>query len=87
LSRTSSSAKAGQPIVIALGPTELDEHVSAFDPAEIAKACPQCRETARVTCRGNETQKADACDLRLLRARRERPSGRTAEQRDELAPM
>jgi hypothetical protein len=33
------------------------------------------------------TDKADAQHLRLLGARRERPRGRAAEQRDELAPF
>ena len=38
-----------QSIVIALGPAELDKDIPAFDPAEIAKSCAQCRHTGRVT--------------------------------------
>src|SRR5215471_1724436 len=80
-----------QPIVIALRPTELDDEIATFDPAEVAKSGAKRRNATCVTGRGHQTEEADASDLRCLRARRKRPRTarrhrRAAKQRDELAP-
>ena len=75
-----------QPVVTALRPTELDDEIATFDPAEIAKSDAKGRNAACVTGRGYQTEEADTSDLRRLRARRERPRDRrAAEKRDELA--
>src|SRR5262249_12552169 len=77
-----------QPLVIALRPAIFDEEVRAFEPTAIAQPCAQCCQPGRVTRRGDKTQKADACNLRLLRPHRERPRcRRAAEQRDEIAAL
>ena len=76
-----------QAIVLATEPVVLDHHVLVLDVAGFAEAfikrgCRACRAIDRPTA-----DKADHRHRRLLRARRERPSGRsTAEKRrDELA--
>src|SRR5262245_15260780 len=75
-----------QPVIIALCPTELDEEIATFEPAEIAKTGAKRGSATCVTGRGHETEEADAGRLGCLRSRRERPRRhRTAEQRDELA--
>ena len=77
-----------QPIIIPLRPTELDEEIATFDPAEIAKSGAKRRNATCLTGRGYKTQEADTSNLKRLRARRERPrSSRAAEQRDEIAPF
>src|SRR5215472_3985736 len=68
-----------QPIVIALRPTELNDEIATFDPAEIAKSGAKRRNATYVTGRGHQTEEADTSDLgRLLCARRERPRDRRA---------
>src|SRR5436190_23901256 len=76
-----------QPVVIALRPTELDDEIATFGPAEIAKSGAKRRNTTCVTGRGHQTEEADTSDLRRLRARRKRPCRSAAEQRDELASL
>ena len=69
------------------GPTLLNPKVAAFHPAELAQLLAE-RSDARPDFRiafGEGHQHTDASHaLSLLRARRERPSRRAAEQRDEL---
>src|SRR5262249_3359438 len=51
------------------------------------KALSECREQAGVWLCRARMEKSDHRHLRLLRTRRQRPTGsRAAEQRDELAP-
>jgi hypothetical protein len=75
--RTSSAASA-------LRPLPFDDDVGALDVAEVTQARPQ-----PLTCGTLEgkAQKPDARWFRtLLRTRRERPSGRAADESEELAP-
>src|SRR5262249_41181401 len=77
-----------QPIIIPLRPTELDEEIATFDPAEIAKSGAKRRNATCLTGWGYKTQEADTSNLKRLRARRERPRRRrAAEERDEVAPF
>src|SRR5262249_42705980 len=76
-----------QAVVLAGKPVVLDRHVLALDVARFAKAltkrgCMACRTIAR-----SAAEKANHRSRRLLRARRERPGSRAAEQRYELAPF
>src|SRR5262249_25884595 len=61
----------------------------AVDPAQFLQPAQERRDAGSAfrIVRGGAHQHADASHpLRLLRARRERPRGRAAEQRDEIAP-
>src|SRR5262249_46830897 len=68
----------------------LDECVATVSPAQFLKCLTKCDDlhpSLRVEL-VIVVQKADPSHpLRLLRARRERPHRRTADQRDELAPL
>jgi hypothetical protein len=91
-SRSASVASATggqcrQPVVIALRPTELDDEIATFDPAEIATSGAKRRNATCVTRRGHQTEEADTSDVRRLRPRRKRPCRSAAEQRDELASL
>jgi len=65
-----------QPVVIAVRPTELDDEIATFDPAEVAKSGAKRRSATCVTGRGHQTEEADSSDLRWLRPRRKRPRER-----------
>src|SRR5262245_60513221 len=71
-------------------PTLLDAEARAFGPPELAKLLSECRD-ARLNVRiavGERHQHAHTPQaLAPLRACRERPRGRAAEQRDERAPV
>src|SRR5215831_12801752 len=81
------SCEVGQPIILILRPAILDRHILAFDVPAFANALPEC---GHKTCSVGGRRAAEEPDYRhrrLLRARRERPRGRAAEQRDEIAPL
>jgi hypothetical protein len=63
----------------------INRHVPAFDVAGVFQRLAECRHQVRV--KGLAVEKSDHRHSRLLRARRERPRGRAAEQRGELAPV
>ena len=66
----------------------VDDEVSTFNIAEFPQPLPKGVQVCRVRDLRCRLQHANAIDLRdLLRVRRERPRGRTAEQRDELTPL
>src|SRR6266446_7207016 len=70
-------------------PSKVDMDVTPLTPAELSQSFRECTDAYWrfwiILTWGHED--ADASHpLRLLRARRERPRGRAAEQRDELAP-
>src|SRR5262245_58943568 len=69
---------------------QLLRHYAAFAPAQLLQTSQKRRDfdaCLRITL-GNLDEHAYASHpLALLRARRERPRGRAAEQRDELAPF
>src|SRR5262249_4023140 len=76
---------------IAQGPQAiLDPQIAALAPAQFQQPLQERREPnlhVRIV-RSSRHEHADAPHLiALLRARRERPRGRTAHQRDELAPF
>src|SRR6516165_8205481 len=66
----------------------IDVDIAAFRPSTLFQPLPECRK-ASLACRivlGERDEHADAPHPLLLCARRERPRGRAAEQRDEVAP-
>src|SRR5262249_17302929 len=72
---------------IAGTPANIDPHVAAIGPAQFLQALQERRKTrlCLLIIRGQAHEHADP--PHLLRARRERPHRRAAEQRDELAPL
>jgi len=56
-----------QPIIIPVRPTELDEEIATFDPAEITKSGAKRRNATCLTGRGYKTQEADTSNLKRLR--------------------
>src|SRR5262249_51917605 len=75
----------GQSIVSAVRPAIFDRQVVTLDIASLAQALEERAHTVTVT--RTAAYKPHHRHRRLLRARRERPSGRAAEQRDELAAL
>src|SRR5262245_12497514 len=70
-------------------PSIVDPHVVADSPAQLLQPLMESCE-ARLSfsiIRGGIHEHADPAHLRLLRARRERPRSRAAEERDELAAL
>ena len=65
----------------------LDRHVLALDVAGFVEALAERSGIARGGLGRPGVDEADDRHRRLLRARRERPRRRAAEQRDELAPL
>src|SRR5262245_65990620 len=71
----------------ALPPAILDRDVAAFDPAEFVQPLHQGGDRLADHRRRGPAKEPDSWQLRrLLRARRERPGSRAADERDELAP-
>src|SRR5262245_27687176 len=83
-------SEASQALVIPAWPALLDVDIATFDPPEILQAPAERRHAELafgVLLRQPRNQHADAVHLlALLRARRERPRGRAAEECDEFAP-
>src|SRR5262249_24764274 len=76
-----------QSVILTVGPTEGDVNVLAFDIARVPQSQPKCHLVPSRFARRPAAEEPDHRQRRLLRARRERPSGYTAaEQRYELAP-
>src|SRR5262249_24459299 len=78
--------QARKSIVPAVGIAVFDRNVPAFDQAGFAQPFAECGEEGCELSGGGAVEISYHRHRRLLRARRERPSGSTAEQRDELAP-
>src|SRR5262249_15403661 len=72
-------------IVLTLQPVVLDLHVLAVDVAGFIEAFTKRDRIARVGLGRPVSDKPNHRHRALLRARRQRPSRRTAEQRDEIA--
>src|SRR5262249_30084570 len=69
-------------------PADIDAQIASFDPAESSQPLHQCsdpRFSDRIV-RVQVPQEANPPRARLLRARREGPHSRAAEQGNELAP-
>src|SRR6516162_4239711 len=79
--------EVGQYVVLVLRPAILDYNILALDVAGFANALAEC---GQITCTISKRRAAEKSNHRhrgLLRPRRERPRCRTAEKRDELAPV
>src|SRR5262249_53318638 len=75
--------KRRQPIVVTLRPAILDLDVLALDIACFFQSLPERAQAARVYVGRCAAEKSDHRHPALLRARRQRPSSRAAEKRDE----
>src|SRR5207245_5998502 len=77
--------EVGQSVVLILRPAILDHDILALDVAGSTNALPEC---GQIACTIGKRRAAEEPyhRHRLLRARGERPRGRAAEKRDELAP-
>jgi hypothetical protein len=73
-----------QSIELVLRPTIFDQDVAAINVAGFAQALPKCRHEIGAGLGRTIMQKPDDRHRRLLRARRERASSRTADVRDEF---
>src|SRR5262245_45979135 len=76
-----------QPLELTLSPAIFDRHVLALDIAGVLEALAECAHTVRKRVRRCTAEEPDHRHGRLLCARRERPRGRAAKKRDELAPF
>src|SRR5262249_36892854 len=77
----------GQAIAAPVCPAIFDRDRAALDPTEVVESPRECGRPLAFRQRGAVAQEPDNWSLRrLLRTRRERPSSRAAEQRDEIAP-
>src|SRR5262249_32132200 len=68
----------------------VNPYVPADGPAEFGEPLrkrPDPHRRVRIVCSQAHQRTDPPHSLRLLRARHKRPSGRAAEQRDELAPL
>src|SRR5262249_18502173 len=87
--RVSSDEISGQqwePVVLPLSIAILDYYVPVFDVARFSQGLEKCRQIRRARSWRSGVKKPDHRHGRLLRPRREWPSGYTAaDQRDELA--
>src|SRR5262249_3827680 len=78
----------GQAIAAPVCPAIFDRDRAALDPTEVVEPPRECGRPLAFRQRCAVAQEPDNWSLpRLLRARRERPRCRTAEQRDELAAL
>src|SRR5262249_40174649 len=76
--------------VFAVAPAIVDAEVLPNGPTQLLQALRKSRQTAvsfRIICSERREHADAAHPLALLRPRRERPGGRTAEQHDELAAL
>src|SRR5262249_15693072 len=74
-----------QPIIVIVRPEVFDGHVLALDIASFAEPFSECCDKICAPFGRTTEEKPDHWPRRLLRARRERPRRRAAEQRDERA--
>src|SRR5215813_13966947 len=79
--------EAGQYVVLVLRPAILDHNILALDVAGFTKALPECGQIACTISKRRAAEESDHRHCRLLRARREWPRCRAAEQRDEFAAL
>src|SRR6516162_10480884 len=79
--------EVGQSVVLVLRPAILDRNILALDVAGFTKALAECGQIACTINRPRAAQESYHRHRRLLRARRERPRCRAAEQRDEIAAL
>src|SRR5262245_15230992 len=75
----------GRALAASFAPAIEDAHVATFDPAELAQPLDESIGPLPLSRSRVRAEKSDRGQCRLLRARRQRPRRRAAEQRDELA--
>jgi hypothetical protein len=76
-----------QLFVLTMCPAILDRNILALNIARLGDTSVECRYKVRCLFGRPGVEEPDHRHRRLLRARRERPSGRSAKQSDELAPL
>ena len=77
-----------QAIILALRPAIFDRNGAPLNPAEFVQSLHKGGGPGTPSRRRGYAQEPDGGQLaRLLRPRHERPRGRTADQRDEFAPL
>src|SRR6266436_205243 len=77
-----------QSVELTVGPAKLKRHVSVLDKVSLGQALPKCGHGVGPVGGGAGVQNPNYRHARLLRVRYNRPRRhRTAEQRDELAPL
>src|SRR5262245_31701368 len=81
------ACEVGQSVDLVLRPAILDRHILAPDVAGFTKALAECGQISCTIDRRRAAEEPNHRHRRLLRARHERPRRRTANQRDELAPL
>src|SRR5262249_44803063 len=74
-------------LIASFRPAVLDRDGTTLDPAEFVQSLHKSSNPLAHGPSGTHAQEADGRHLALLRVRRERPCGRPAKQRDELAPL
>src|SRR6516164_2380611 len=79
--------QCGKAIVVTLRPAVFDRDVLAFDVAGFLQTLAERANEVRIRSGRSAMKITDHWNNRSLRARRERPCGRAAEQRDERAPL
>src|SRR5215475_5019958 len=77
--------EVGQSVDLVLRPAILNRHILALDVAGFTKALAECGQISCTIDRRRAAEEPNHRHSRLLRARRERPCRRAAEQRDERA--
>src|SRR5215510_14071461 len=87
LSANQFSRQLRQSIVLVLGEAVDDYYVLALHMADVFEAQAECAQTVRHRVRRSGVKEPNHRHRRLLRIRRERPRGRAAKQRDELAAL
>jgi hypothetical protein len=76
-----------QQIISPVRPAVFDLYVLAIDVVGLVQSVPERGHLKCVRIKRRDAEKSDYRHRLLLRARRERPCDRAAEQRDELAPF
>src|SRR5262249_38143673 len=74
-------------VVLTFRPTVFDRHILAFDITRFLQTLAERPDLLPQRSGRSGIEEADHGHRRLLRARRERPYRRAAEQRDELSPF
>src|SRR5262245_40714340 len=81
------SHQSRQSIVAAFRPAVFDDYVATLDIPSLVQALTECGREFRENGRRPAIEKTDHRHRRLLRARRERPRSRAADERDEIAAL
>jgi hypothetical protein len=77
----------GQSFVLLVRPAIFDHDIAAIDEARFGESCTKRRRQMGARLCGAVMEESDHRQSRLLRSRRERPSGRAGEQGDQFAAL